>query len=216
MEHFHLTELNQCNLRTKYFQVDFVLKINFKFLYVFLQTHFQMSGFSSKINVIFTTKFCTAHLDNCPNPPKNSTFLCGLSPVFSQLHIFLRHYFFTCALTDGRVVHMQMWLLSSKLVSRVQMCPWSLGISLGATGPCSHCLGGRRHQNQWVQEKGFIVPADSKFFCLAKRIYFFIFLVFHKGHLCSSTNYLCPRSFPDVCWFSLLMQNEDSRATVRK
>lgn len=35
MEHFHLTELKQWNIRTKYFQVDFALRINLKFLYVY-------------------------------------------------------------------------------------------------------------------------------------------------------------------------------------
>lgn len=35
MEHFHLTELKQWNIRTKYFQVDFALRINLKFLYAY-------------------------------------------------------------------------------------------------------------------------------------------------------------------------------------
>ena len=84
-------------------------------------------------------------------------------------YIFWRHYFFTCALMDVRVVHMQMWLMISKWVDWVEMCPGSLGISLGAAGHCSHCLGALRHQNQWMQEKGLHVPAGPKSFCLAKR-----------------------------------------------
>jgi len=41
MEYFYLTELKQRNIITKYFQVDFVPRMNFKFLYVFLASEYK-------------------------------------------------------------------------------------------------------------------------------------------------------------------------------